>query len=213
MNSALPIRVQEFRLNTRQEYLNVFTRYRIHVSRLYEGTGLGLAISKAYVELLGGKIWLSSEPGKGTTFNFTIPYERQTVAPMQVVEKPADKGFVFPGKKTILVAEDNDDNLKLIEHFLSGTHAKLLRASNGKEALEIALTNKNIDLILMDIKMPEMDGYTASKLIREAKITIPIIAQTAYADDSASVIESGCDALISKPFDKKSLLKVITEFI
>jgi CheY-like chemotaxis protein len=88
-----------------------------------------------------------------------------------------------------------------------------LRASNGKEAVEIALAHNEIDLILMDIKMPEMDGYTAIKLIREANITVPIVAQTAYADDRDDAMEAGCDGFISKPFDKKGLLFKISEFI
>jgi signal transduction histidine kinase/ActR/RegA family two-component response regulator len=183
------------------------------VSRLYEGTGLGLAISKAYVDIMGGKIWLSSKPGKGTTFCFTIPYERQTVVPEPVIEKHVNEGFVFAEKKTILVAEDIDSNFKLINYFLSKSNTNILRAFNGKEAVEIALAEKDIDLILMDIKMPEMDGYTAVKLIREANIKTPIIAQTAYADDKEKVIECGCNGHISKPFDKKTLLKVINECI
>ena len=183
------------------------------VSRLYEGTGLGLAISKAYVDLMGGKIWLSSEAGKGTTFTFTIPYKQQSISAVPVIEKPEYAGLVFPEKKTILVAEDVDSNFKLITYFLSNTNIKLLRASNGKEAVKIALAEKNIDLILMDIKMPEMDGYTAVKLIREANIKIPIIAQTAYADDKERAIECGCSSLISKPFNRKTLLKEISECI
>ena len=199
-----------------EHHSRIFERFyqvKDSMSRLYEGTGLGLAISKAYVDLLGGQIWFSSEPGKGTTFTFTIPYEKQTVTPQQLLERPAYEGFVFAEKKTILVAEDNDSNFMLINYFLSNSNTKLLRASNGKEAVRIALAEKNIDLILMDIKMPEMDGYTAVKLIREANIKIPIIAQTAYADDKEKAIEYGCSSLISKPFDKKTLLKAMSEFI
>jgi CheY-like chemotaxis protein len=158
-------------------------------------------------------MWLSSEPGKGSTFYFTVPYERQQSGHLPLAEKPAHESFVFSKKKKILIAEDIDSNYKLISYFLSGANTNLIRACNGKEAVEKALVEKNIDLILMDIKMPEMDGYTAVRLIREAEITVPIIAQTAYGDEMLKAIESGCNGFISKPFDKKRLLKVMSEFI
>lgn len=116
-------------------------------------------------------------------------------------------------KKIILVAEDVESNFKLIQHFLSESNVEILYAVNGKEAVEKCLTNGKIDLILMDIKMPVMDGYTAVKIIREKNKDIPIIAQTAYADDMQKAIECGCSGFISKPFNKKSLFKVLSEFI
>jgi PAS domain S-box-containing protein len=197
----------------RDKIFDRFFQVQASVTRLYEGTGLGLSISKAYVEHLGGKIWFNSKPGSGSTFYFTVPYEKQIIYADPLKDINAPDSYIFSSKKVILVAEDVESNFKLIRYFLSGSNAEVLHAYNGKEAVEKCLSAERIDLILMDIKMPVMDGYTAVKLIREKNNKIPIIAQTAYADDREKAIDCGCTGFISKPFDKKGLFKVLTEFI
>jgi PAS domain S-box-containing protein len=196
----------------RQKIFDRFFQIENPTAKIYEGTGLGLAICRAYVELLGGEIWLTSTAGAGSTFYFTLPNEKpvENVEPDPVIAR--DNTFVFAERKTIMVVEDIDSNFKLINYFFSRANVEVIRANNGKEAVEKAFTEK-IDLILMDIKMPVMDGYTATRLIRVSKPEIPIIAQTAYADDREKAVECGCSGFISKPFDKKGLFKVISEFI
>lgn len=199
-----------------QYHAKVFDRFyqvNSNVSRLYEGTGLGLAISKAYVELMGGSIWLESEPGKGTSFHFTIPLEKPDNVTKTIFEKKTTEKYSFSQKRLILVAEDIESNYKLISFFLSDSNVELLHALNGKEAVEKFRGNSNIDLILMDIKMPEMDGYSAVRIIRESNTSVPIIAQTAYADDKEKAMEAGCNGFISKPFNRKELFGVLSDFI
>ncbi|MBK9391192.1 MAG: response regulator [Bacteroidetes bacterium] len=216
-DNFLEFNVSDTGIGIPKEYhARIFDRfYQVHSNdtRLYEGTGLGLAISRAYVDLLGGMMWLSSEPGKGSSFFFTIPYETSKVDNKEEVEINSTSTFAFSSKKTILIAEDVDSNFKLISFFLSKANTRIIRAVNGREAVEKALSGEKIDLILMDIKMPVMDGYTATKIIRESDPFIPIIAQTAYSEDRNKSIDYGCSGFISKPFDKKSLFRILKEYI
>jgi PAS domain S-box-containing protein len=183
------------------------------VSRLHEGTGLGLSIIKAYIEIMGGRIWLKSEVGKGTIFFFEIPYLNQSYKLISVEQKDFPGPIAFNSKKTILVAEDDEGNFRLISYYLNRSNVNIVRACTGKEAFTILTSAMNVDIILMDIKMPEMDGYTAVKLIRDLNIDIPIIAQTAYASDREKAMDIGCSDYITKPFDRKTLLRTVHKYI
>lgn len=193
------------------EIFNRFSQVGITALSQFGGSGLGLSISKAYVEMLGGRIWLTSEPGKGSVFYFTIPYkniERYSLSEIQ----PGDASkFKFPGGKTILIAEDDNSNFILLEALLSGLELTFLWAKNGIEAIELCETNPQIDLVLMDMSMPGLDGFEATKRIREFRPYLPVIAQTAYSTpyDKGKAIACGCIDFITKPYKKELLIAKI----
>jgi PAS domain S-box-containing protein len=196
------------------EFTKIFERfYQVEHSaaRQFEGTGLGLSISKAYVKLLGGEIRLNSEPGKGSTFYFTIPYRQVNDQKVEDSDVSAAKKPHSAGKKTILIAEDDNNNFYLIKQLLSGLDANIIHASNGVEAVKICSTETKIDLILMDIKMPVMDGYTATREILQQFPSMKILAQTAYADDEVKAKDAGCIGFISKPFNNQKFIKTVKE--
>ena len=190
-----------------------FVQADVDFEKQNKGTGLGLAISKKFVELFGGEIWLTSD-SNGTTVFFTIPYQK--VAPptiTSVVEKNKDMK-VKDKTITILVAEDEIYNMLYINELFSKTSYKIIEATNGKIAVEIALSNDDIDLVLMDIKMPIMNGKDAMKEIKNVKPNLPIIALSAFAmeSDKESALATGFDSYLSKPIDKKLLFEKIVEF-
>jgi PAS domain S-box-containing protein len=181
-------------------------------SRLFGGTGLGLSICKAYIEHLGGAIWLTSEPDKGTTFIFNLPYRKYEP---EVKPKPGSYLYnnnLIISPVTVLVAEDNNVNFKLIDYYLQETGIKVIRATNGKEALEYCKLLKETDIVLMDLKMPELDGCAATKLIKDYNPNLCIIAQSAYVTDRDEAMRSGCSDFISKPFKKEELLSVLGKY-
>jgi CheY-like chemotaxis protein len=191
-----------------------FTKIETNKKKIYRGAGLGLAISKNLVNLLEGDIWVESEINIGSTFYFTIPYSGGTANKVNVkVKKTAISDFKWPDK-TILIAEDEDSNYLYFKMILSKTKVNILRAETGLKAIEMYNANK-IDLILMDIKMPEMDGLEATKIIKKENKSVPIIALTAFAmeNDEKISFEAGCDEYISKPINESKLLSLLNTYL
>ena len=185
------------------------------LSRNIEGTGLGLAISKHLVELMGGEIHVESEAGKGTKFTFSIPYIAiETKGIKEKSRKPVDAGYNWADKK-ILIAEDSESGYLLLKAMLKGTKAKIIHAISGIEAVELCSKEKNIDLVLMDIKLPGIDGLEATVKIKEFNKNLPVIAQTACAlpDDKKNFLEGGCDDYIEKPIRVKVLLEKMSKYL
>ena len=190
-----------------------FIQADIEDKEVFEGSGLGLSISKAFVEMLGGNIRVVSEVGVGSEFYFSIPHKtdkKKTVIPKTKATKQNDS-IRFEKELIILVAEDENLSFSYLATILSPLSKEILHAKNGKEVVKLHKENPDVDVILMDIKMPEMNGYEATRRIRELDSEILIIAQTAYArsGDREKAIEAGCNDYISKPILKNRLFKMI----
>jgi CheY-like chemotaxis protein len=182
-------------------------------TRNYGGTGLGLAICKAYVEVLGGKIGVKSSLGMGSQFYFSIPF-----TPVMQVQKHTPtqpEAFYDFSATTILVAEDEPANFFYVNELLSETGAIIIHVEDGEKALDYIRKNRKADIVLMDIKMPVMNGIDSTKAIRALGSQIPIIALTAYAmsGDKATCMDAGCNAYVPKPIIKDDLLSMIEMYI
>ncbi len=192
---------------------NRFHKAADNDNKFYSGTGLGLSIAKACTQMLGGKIWLNSTLGKGTTFYFSIAYK-----PGKTIHKAPDsiekQQIDFNGEH-ILIAEDDNSNYLYMKRIFQDYNLKITHVTTGKEAFEKVVSDDSIKLVLMDIKMPEMDGLEATRIIRHSGSNIPIIAQTAYAfpSDTQKSMDAGCNDFISKPIKASQLLKIISKYL
>jgi len=182
--------------------------------KFYRGAGLGLTISKNLVNLLGGKIWVDSEVGRGSKFYFDFPLEDISVVDQGRNKVDTEIDYELLRGKTILVAEDEEINFIYIDELLKKYGTKVLHARNGQEAIDMFKQFPEIDLVLMDIKMPVLDGYEATRGIKKLR-SVPIIAQTAYAlaGEKDKIIDAGCDDYLSKPIKPVSLFKQLSVYL
>jgi PAS domain S-box-containing protein len=193
-----------------QKVFERFTQHEPLKDRLFGGTGLGLPIVKGLISLLGGEIWLTSEPGKGSTFYFTINLN-------EIPDTPSPESTVKPVKfknKTVLIVEDDTYNTMLLQETLSKQDLELVIAEDGRTAIKLAI-EKEPDMVLMDIGLPDMTGYEAIRQILNINPMMKIVAQTAYAQESdkEKAQEAGCIDYISKPIKPSQLIQLISRHL
>jgi PAS domain S-box-containing protein len=193
---------------------NIFRQIDDTHTRKFGGMGLGLSLAKKTIEILGGKIWVESEPDKGSTFYFTLPVQTdKNKKDNNSEDKHITMGKNFSGK-TILIAEDEQSNFDFLKILLTRMDIKVLWAKDGLEAIKLCETDPSINLVLMDIKMPHLNGYDATKLIKSKRPDLPVIAQTAYAmiSDQQEAEQSGCDGYLSKPIKISQIIEVLEKY-
>lgn len=198
-------------LEMQQMVFENFMQENYNITRSHEGSGLGLSISIGIVDILGGKIHLESEKGVGTKVRFSIPCQ----ANLLNVEKSADINVKTEELPTVLVVEDDETNRMILEIFIENTGLNLIMAEDGRDALEKFNSHPEIDLVLMDLRLPVMDGFEATREIKKIKPSLPVIAVTAFAllGDENEALQAGCDDYFSKPYNKKTLLEKIGKYV
>ena len=196
----------------------VFDRFRqvddFPETRRFGGTGLGLAIAKGLVTLMGGEIWLESRENVGSKFFFTLPFQSTEVHEKELIENDMLNIPHWKGK-TILIVEDDKTNAELLKEMILPTKAKTIIAYKASDAITEFKKNHDIDIILLDIRLPDINGIEIVPIIKELRPYVPVIAQTAYASasDYQKCMDVGCDGYISKPINYEEIIEIIDRFI
>ena len=221
-NDNLIFRIRDTGIGINKENLgHIFEEFRQEVNghhRPFEGLGVGLTLAKEVVERMGGKIYVQSEKGVGSEFSFSIPYRpaggSTRIKPKTFTHDEPYLSVDWSTKKCLLV-DDNKDVLIYLKRILQDTGVTIFTARSGTEALEVIKNTPDLDVVLLDMQMPEMNGIEATKEIRKISKNLPIIAQTAYIfeDDKDIILEAGCDACLIKPIRKDHLFSVMSGFI
>ena len=220
-NQDIVFKIRDTGIGINKENLGrIFEEFRQEFDghhRPFEGLGIGLTLAKEVIERMGGKIFVQSEKGVGSEFSFSIPYRpagstKTKIA--SVINEPILKHIDWSSRKCLLV-DDNKDVLIYLNRILADTGVTIVTARSGFEAIEIIKTTPDIDVVLLDMQMPEMNGIEATKEIRKIRKDIPIIAQTAFIfeDDKDIILEAGCDACLIKPIRREHLLTVMSSFV
>ena len=203
----------------KENLVRIFEEFRQEVDghhRPFEGLGVGLTLAKEVIERMGGKIDVKSEKGIGSEFSFHIPY--RPAGTRSKSRKSADEALsknVDWRKRKCLLVDDNKDVLIYLNRILVDTGISILTARSGYEAIELIKTNPDIDVVILDMQMPEMNGIEATKEIKKIKSSLPIIAQTAFVfeNDTDIILEAGCDACLIKPIRRDHLITIMSSFV
>ena len=190
--------------------LGVFVQEDEGSRRFYEGSGLGLTISEKFIELLGGKLWIESEKNVGTTVYFEIPGVESVSPAAAKISETQEK----LRRHTILVVEDDALNFLYVSHLLNNPNIEIIHANDGTEAVDQAMTHNDISLVLMDLRMPKMDGFMATRKIKKALPLVPVIAITAFSgiESEQKAREAGCDDVLLKPVKQNVLYSKLAEY-
>lgn len=220
-NDNIVFKIKDTGIGINKENLSrIFEEFRQEIDghhRPFEGLGIGLTLAKEVIERMGGKIYVESEKGVGSEFSFSLPYRPAGSTRIKAklnIEDQLLKPVNWSSKKCLLV-DDNKDVLIYLKRILVDTGMTIFTARSGSEAIELIRTIPDIDVVLLDMQMPEMNGIEATKEIRKIRKNIPIIAQTAFIfeDDKDIILEAGCDACLIKPIRKDHLLTVMASFV